>query len=193
MDNLLKKKYITSRDILMEPNDILTSKSDEVTIPLSKEDTHILKLLYHYVTNSQDPEYAAKYQVRPAVGLAAPQIGVLKKMTAIKMTDEDDQVHKLMLVNPTYTYKSDEMAYLQPGEGCLSVEEDKYQGYVVPRHYEVHVEAYNLLTHRFEKIEAKGYFAIVLQHELDHLDGILYMDRINKLDPHYINPDWRCI
>lgn len=192
MDNLLKKKYITSSDILVEPNDILITKSDEVTIPLSKEDTHLLKLLYHYVTNSQDEQYAEKYHVRPAVGLAAPQIGVLKQMVAIKTTDEDDKLHKLMLVNPTYTYKSDEMAYLQPGEGCLSVEEGKYKGFV-PRHYEVHVEAYNLLTHRFEKIEAKGYFAIVLQHELDHLDGVLYMERINKLDPFYTHPDWRCI
>lgn len=192
MNNILKKKYITSSDILMEPNEKLFQKTDEVSIPLSKEDTHLLKLMYQYINNSQDDEYVAKYHVRPAVGLAASQVGILKQLLAIKTTDENDQLHKLMLVNPTYTYKSKEMAYLEFGEGCLSVEEGKYQG-IVPRHYEVLIQAYNLFTHRVETIKATGYFAVVLQHELDHLDGVLYMQRINKMDPFYKHPDWKCI
>lgn len=192
MNNITEKKYITSSDIIMEPNDLLNQKTDKVVLPLSKEDTHLLKLMYQYISNSQDDDYVAKYNVRPAVGLAAPQVGVIKQMVAIKTTDEDDKLHKLMLVNPTYTYKSKEMAYLEFGEGCLSVEEGKYKG-IVPRHYEVHIETYNLFTHSVETIKATGYFAIVLQHELDHLDGILYMERINKLDPMYRHSDWQCI
>ena len=69
-------------------------------------------------------------------------------------------------------------SYLKTGEACLSVLED-VQGYV-PRHAKITVEGYDALTEKNVKIVARGYLAICLQHELDHFDGILFYDHINK-------------
>ncbi|MDF9867607.1 peptide deformylase [Bacilli bacterium PM5-3] len=192
MNKILKQKHIKKEDIVMEPNDILKEVSSEVEIPLSKNDRDILKIMYNHVSNSQDEEYATKYDIRSAVGIAAVQIGITKRLLAIKTYDEDNNIHKYMLANPKYTYKSEQMAYLSNGEGCLSVEQDKYNG-IVPRHYHIVVEAYNLLTNKIETIDVKGYVAIVLQHEMDHLDGLLYIDKINKLNPYLIKDEWLVI
>lgn len=192
MEKILKQKYIASEDILMEPNDILKEKSEIVKLPLSKEDRNILRIMYNHIVDSQDEEYAEKYNVRAAVGIAAIQIGVKKRMLAIKTIDEENKPVKFMLVNPEYIEKSDEISYLKGGEGCLSVEEDKYQG-LVPRYYRVKIKAFNALTNKNEIIELQGYTAIVLQHEMDHLDGILYIDKINKLDANLVKEDWIAI
>lgn len=192
MENILKHKYITSEDIVMEPSDILNNKSVDVEIPLSKEDKHLLKLMYNHVSNSQDEEYAQKYDVRSAVGIAAVQLGVLRKLIAIKTVDEEGKLHKYMLANPQIIEKSDEIAYLKYGEGCLSVEEGTYTG-IVPRANHIVVKAYNLFNNKEEIIEATGYLAIVLQHEIDHLDGVMYNDHINKLDPNYKKEEWYVI
>lgn len=192
MEKILKQKYIASEDILMEPNDILKEKSEIVKLPLSKEDRNILRIMYNHIVDSQDEEYAEKYNVRAAVGIAAIQIGVKKRMLAIKTIDEENKPIKFMLVNPEYIEKSNEISYLKGGEGCLSVEEDKYQG-LVPRYYRVKVKAFNALTNKNEIIELQGYTAIVLQHEMDHLDGILYIDKINKLDANLVKEDWIAI
>lgn len=189
MEKILKQKYIASEDILMEPNDILKEKSEIVKLPLSKEDRNILRIMYNHIVDSQDEEYAEKYNVRAAVGIAAIQIGVKKRMLAIKTIDEENKPVKFMLVNPEYIEKSNEISYLKGGEGCLSVEEDKYQG-LVPRYYRVKIKAFNALTNKNEIIELQGYTAIVLQHEMDHLDGILYIDKINKLDANLVKEDW---
>lgn len=192
MEKILKQKYIASEDILMEPNDILKEKSEIVKLPLSKEDRNILRIMYNHIVDSQDEEYAEKYNVRAAVGIAAIQIGVKKRMLAFKTIDEENKPVKFMLVNPEYIEKSDEISYLKGGEGCLSVEEDKYQG-LVPRYYRVKIKAFNALTNKNEIIELQGYTAIVLQHEMDHLDGILYIDKINKLDANLVKEDWIAI
>ena len=68
-------------------------------------------------------------------------------------------------------------AYISTGEGCLSVKED-YPGRVY-RSYRITVEAYDVLKKAMVKIIAKGYEAIVLQHEIDHLNGVLFYDHIN--------------
>ncbi|MDR1782244.1 MAG: peptide deformylase [Bacilli bacterium] len=188
MNNILKKKYITTNDIIVEPNDILKEKSSNVNLPLSKEDKQLLRLMYNHVANSQDEDYAKKYHIRAAVGIAAIQVGIKKRLIAIKTKSENHSM-RLALANPIITYKSEQMCYLNPGEGCLSVEEGKYHG-IVPRHFHIKVEAYNLLSNSKVLIEARGFDAIVLQHEIDHLDGILYIDRINKLDPDYKKEDW---
>lgn len=192
MKKILKQKYITNEDILEEPNELLSQKAEEVKMPLSKEDSNLLRIMYNHVSNSQNKEYSEKFQIRPAVGIAAPQLGVLKKMIAIKTVDEDGNIHKYTLVNPKFTFKSEEMCYLFNGEGCLSVEEGKYKG-IVPRHQHVVIEAFNLLTNKVETIDAEDYLAIVLQHEMDHLDGVLYIDKINKLDPSLAKEEWKKI
>ncbi|WP_423364576.1 peptide deformylase [Mycoplasma sp. P36-A1] len=192
MENILKRKYITNEDIIMEPSKVLNQKSENVAIPLSKEDKHLLKLMYNHVSNSQDEEYAEKYDIRSAVGIAAVQLGVLKKLIAIKTFDDDGKLHKLMLANPEIIKRSKETAYLKFGEGCLSVEDGKYTG-IVPRSNEIVVKAFNLFTNKYIELKANGYFSIVLQHEIDHLDGIMYNNHINKLDPKFSKEDWICI
>ena len=73
------------------------------------------------------------------------------------------------------------MAYLKDGEGCLSVN-DEHQGYV-PRYAKVTIKGYDALTDQEVKIVARGYEAIVFQHELDHFDGIIFYDKIDADDP----------
>jgi peptide deformylase len=78
-------------------------------------------------------------------------------------------------------------AYIGSGEGCLSVEDDK-KG-IVKRRNKIIVSAYDLLNHKPTIIEAEGILSICLQHEIDHLSGILYYDHINKDHPETISPD----
>ena len=72
-------------------------------------------------------------------------------------------------------------AYIDAGEGCLSVDEE-HPGHVI-RHFKITVEAFDAKSHQNIVITARGYDAIVLQHEIDHLDGILFYDRIDKVHP----------
>ena len=87
-----------------------------------------------------------------------------------------------MLANPKIVSSSVQKAYLESGEGCLSVEED-HDGYVV-RSARVTVQGFDLVTGQDITIRARGYLAIVLQHELDHFKGILFYDHINPEDPY---------
>ncbi len=149
MNKILKQNYIAKEDIIIEPNDILKQVSQKVELPLTKDDFKLLKILYKHVSDSQDQEYAEKYEIRSAVGIAAVQVGFLKRLIAIKTVDENDKIHKYMLANPEIVYKSEEMCYLSNGEGCLSVEEGKYKG-IVPRHRYIKIVAYNLFTKNVE-------------------------------------------
>ncbi|MBO7406709.1 MAG: peptide deformylase [Clostridia bacterium] len=100
------------------------------------------------------------------VGLAAPQIGILRRLAVI----DDTQGNKLAIINPVITSREGEQLAT---EGCLSL--PGYQG-EVKRAEKIHVDA---LDENGEplSIDAEGFFAVVLQHEIDHLDGILYKDK----------------
>ena len=106
------------------------------------------------------------------IGLAAPQIGVLKRLVVIDLTEEDGEVYKL--VNPVIIRSKGEQVCR---EGCLSV--PGVLGDVV-RPKEVVVEALNEKGEKI-KIKAKDLLAIVLCHEIDHLDGILFTDKATEL------------
>lgn len=106
------------------------------------------------------------------IGLAAPQIGVLKRLVVIDLTEEDGEVYKL--VNPVIIRSKGEQVCR---EGCLSV--PGVLGDVV-RPKEVVVEALNEKGKKI-KIKAKDLLAIVLCHEIDHLDGILFTDKATEL------------
>lgn len=166
--------------IVKDSDKNLRKKCLEVSLPLDEETKNTLLEMIEYLKISQDEEKAKKYNIRSGVGLAAPQIGIQKRMLAIYVQSED-QVYEYALVNPKIISESFKMAYIESGEGCLSVDKD-HKGYVY-RHYKIKVNAFNALTNKEETIEFKGYLAIVAQHEIDHLDGILYYDRINKLNP----------
>lgn len=90
------------------------------------------------------------------------------------------------LVNPKITVSSVKKSYLAVGEGCLSV--DDYHPGKVYRSYRITVEAYDGLKKENVTIKAEGFEAIVLQHEIDHLNGILFYDRIDKNDPDKVIP-----
>lgn len=178
--------------IITDDNDNIRKKSQDVTLPLNEEDKKTLQSLYDYVYNSTIEEVAEKENLQAAVGIAAIQVGIPKKMLAIVLKDEDgnEQV-KYALANPKILSYSIEKAYLASGEGCLSVP-DGHQGYVY-RHARIKVRAYDLFENQEIIIKAKGYLAIVLQHEMDHFNGVLYYDHINKKDPFYVDPDATCI
>lgn len=164
----------------------LHQKCEEVSLPLSKEDKELLIEMVEYLKISQDDELAEKYNIRPGVGLAANQIGIKKRMIAIYF-EEEDKVHQYALVNPKIVSYSVKQCCLDNGEGCLSVPKDE-EGYVY-RYYKVTVKGYDALTDKDVTIKARGYLSIVLQHEIDHLEGLLYTDRIDKKDPFKVIED----
>lgn len=114
-------------------------------------------------------------------GLAAPQVGVSKRMIVLdaeQKEDEDGHHQKgnpMALVNPEIIYKSEETIFFC--EGCLSVPEQRAD---VERHQKVKVR-YQDKTGAVKEIEAEDYLAVILQHEIDHLDGILYIDHLSRL------------
>ena len=173
------------RKIIKENDPIIRKKSVDVTFPLSEEDTKTIEYLSDYLEFASDEENCKKYGLRAGVGLAAPQVGVNKKMVAIRidMYDKNDNLitKRYAFINPKIVAHSATKTALRGGEGCLSVDNDR-EGYVY-RHSFVTVQAYNYLTKENVKIKFRGYEAIVVQHELDHLEGVLYFDHINKKNP----------
>jgi len=179
-------RMILAKDIIDDKNPLLREISEPVSLPLSKEDRQSLLDMFEYLRNSQDEEKSAALDLRPGVGLAAIQIGLKKRMCAILIYDynEDNEIigeTAYALVNPKIISHSERMAYLKDGEGCLSVNEE-HEGYV-PRYAKVTIKAYDALTDQEVKIVARGYDAIVYQHEIDHFDGHIFYDHINKENP----------
>lgn len=170
-------------DVVKDTQRRIRQKSTKVNVPLSSEDKATLMDLLTYVRNSQDGELAQELNLRPAVGIAAIQIGIPKKMIAIVLPDDEDEEKDIeyALANPRIVSESVQRAYLKNGEGCLSVE-DEHQG-IVPRSARITVKGYDLLQDKDITIKASGYQAIVIQHELDHFNGVLFYDHINPEDP----------
>lgn len=182
-----KNKYVT---VLLDTDPHLREISTPVSLPLSKKDKETLQSLLTYVEDSRDETLQEEYQLKAAVGLAAPQIGVNKQMLAIVLEenkDDDIMITRLALANPKIISHSEQMSYLKQGEGCLSVE-DIHEGYI-PRYARIKIEAYDMLQDKTITLRVSGYLAVIVQHEMDHLKGILYYDRINKQDPFYEIPN----
>ncbi len=171
---------IIMKDIIRDGHPTLRKVAEEVAMPPSEEDKKILKSLLEYVINSQDEEIAQKYGLRPGIGLAAPQINVSKRMIAVHVEDEKGKLYSYALFNPKIVSHSVEKSYLKNGEGCLSVDEP-HPG-LVPRYARVTVKGYNMNGEEV-KIRLKGLPAIAFQHEIDHLNGILFYDRIDQENP----------
>lgn len=161
--------------IVKDSNPKIRKRSVEVPLPLSNEDRKLIDSMFTYLVHSQDEEYAAKHNIRPGVGLAAIQVGFAKKMFVIYY-EKGDELVQYKLVNPKIIETSVRKAALSNGEGCLSVDKD-HEGYV-HRYYKIKMKAYDVLQEKEIIIEASGYDAIVLQHEYDHLNGILFYDHI---------------
>ena len=173
--------------IVKDTNPQLKEKSVEVELPPSEENIKIVKQMLDYIKKSQDEKYAEKHGIRAGVGLAAPQIGINKKMIAIYYPLDEENYVELGLINPRIVSNSLKECYLPNGEGCLSVDKD-HSGYVY-RYYKITVRAFDVVQNKDVEIVARGYDAIVLQHEIDHLSGILYYDRIDKKNPFIKKPN----
>ncbi|MCL1630982.1 peptide deformylase [Sporolactobacillus sp. CPB3-1] len=176
---------ITMDDIIREGNPILRQVAKEVQLPASDEEKNTLKAMLEFLKNSQNEDLAKKYHLRAGIGLAAPQIALSKRMIALYLDDDNGKHYEYTLFNPKIISHSIESTYLEGGEGCLSVDRE-ISGYV-PRHARVKVKAFDLEGNPVT-LRLKGYPAIAIQHEIDHLNGILFYDRINKEDPFKI-PD----
>lgn len=182
--NTFKQNVITLTSmklkIVKDSNPIMRKKSLPVEMPLSSKDRETLNEMLEYLKHSQDEEYAEKHHIQSGVGMAAIQIGILKRMFVI-YNQKEDQIVQYQLVNPVILETSVKKCALENGEGCLSVP-NQHEG-LVHRYYKIKLKAFDALTNEDIIIQAEGYDAIVLQHEYDHLDGKFYYDRINPMNP----------
>ena len=181
---------IQMKDIVREGHPALRKVAQEATIPPTKEDIQILNKMMEFLTNSQDEKIAEKYKLRTGVGLAAPQININKRLIAVHFLDPQERLYSYKLLNPTIISHSVEKAYLTAGEGCLSVDRN-VEGYV-PRYARITVKAFNTDGEQL-KLRLRDYAAIVFQHEIDHLNGIMFYDHINKENPFRIPENAKAI
>ena len=168
------------KDILDEKEKILHQKSEDVVFPLSKEDKQTIKDIIELLTNSQIPELAEKYDLRPGMGLAAIQLGIKKRYFVVVHEYDEGKFDNYVIINPKIISTSEEMIYVGEGEGCLSVNRETCG--IVPRHARITLEAYDEEGRKI-KVRGREELAIAFQHEIDHLNGIMFTDRIDKKDP----------
>ena len=148
--------------ILEVPNPLLKKKSvpvETVTAEIKKLTDDMLETMYE----------------APGVGLAAPQVGILKRIVVIDVTRDDEPKHPYRMINPVILERSE--ARVMHDEGCLSVP-DQY----------AEVERAQTVTVRYtdengkeQTLTADGLLAIAIQHELDHLEGKLFIDYLSKV------------
>ncbi len=187
---LIKPSHLIDMDdIIREGNPTLRAVAADVTFPLSDEDIILGEKMMQFLKNSQDPVMAEKMGLRGGVGLAAPQLDISKRIIAVLVPNPEDEegnppkeAYSLqeVMYNPKVVAHSVQDAALADGEGCLSVDR-LVEGYVV-RHSRVTVEYFDKNGDK-HKIKLKGYNSIVVQHEIDHTNGIMFYDRINEKNP----------
>ena len=153
---------MSKRKIIIEPDPILREQSS----PLEKVDNELRKLM----DDMLETMYSA-----PGIGLAAVQIGILKRLIVIDISKEDEKKTPLFFVNPEITFKSDKTSTYE--EGCLSLP-GFYAEVERPTECQINYLDYE---GKQKKMMANGLLATCIQHEVDHLNGILFIDHISKL------------
>ncbi len=166
--------------ILDEKDKRLRQISKEVTFPLSKNEKQTIDDVMTYLKYSQIEKYAKKYNLRAGWGMSAIQIGIDKRWFVIVEELEDGSFKNYFFANPKIISNSTEMIYVEQGEGCLSVNRD-VKG-IVPRYARITVEAQDIDGKKFT-MRLREDIAICVQHEMDHLEGMLFFDRIDKKNP----------
>ena len=149
-------------DIIIAPDPRLKLKCK----PVAKVDAKVARLM--------DDMLATMYAA-PGIGLAAPQVGVTQRIIVLDVAREDDKPAPLKMANPEIVWASDEDVIYN--EGCLSLPEH-YADVARPKAIRV-----RYLDHQNEirELQAEGLLATCIQHEMDHLDGILFVDHITAL------------
>lgn len=118
--------------------------------------------------------FATMYKA-PGIGLAATQVGKLLRLMVLDVAGKDEPPHPLTLLNPEITYQSEDAATQQ--EGCLSIP-DQYADVARPARIKMRYLDTQFIK---QEIEAEGLLAACLQHELDHLNGVLFVDHLSAL------------
>ena len=177
-------------NILDEKDKRLRKISKEATLPLSDEYRKTIKHIIDELTYSQIEDLAEKYDLRPGMGLAFPQLGINERIIVIVHEYEDGKFQNYVMVNPKIISTSEEMIAAELGEGCLSVNRD-VPGHV-KRHARVTVEGYDEDGNKI-RVRAREELSLAFQHEIDHLNGILFYDRIDKNKPFYTEDELRLI
>lgn len=177
---------LKTKDILDEKDKRLRTISKEVTFPLTDKDRELIQTMIDYLHDSQIDELAQKYDLRPGMGLSAIQLGVAKRYFVVvneisDPEDEEKRFENYILINPKIISNSMEKIYVADGEGCLSVNRP-VEG-IVPRYARVTMEAYDMDGKKIH-IRAREDLSICFQHELDHLNGILFTDHIDPKNPY---------
>ena len=149
-------------DILTAPDPLLKKKAS----PVEKVTDEIRTLM--------DDMVETMY-VAPGIGLAAPQVGVLKNIIVVDVSGNDEEPHPYKMVNPEITWASEELATYE--EGCLSVPES-FSEVERPARVKIRYMDENEQEH---EIEADGLLATCVQHEIDHLNGTLFIDHISRI------------
>tara|TARA_B100000963_G_scaffold352951_1_gene366904 strand:+ start:526 stop:1050 length:525 start_codon:yes stop_codon:yes gene_type:complete len=153
---------MSKRKIVIEPDPILRQKSEN----LEKVDDDLRRLL----DDMLETMYSA-----PGIGLAAVQIGILKRLIVIDISKEKEKKNPLFLINPEIISKSKNTSIYE--EGCLSLPGHFAE---IERPAECQVK-YIDYDGKKKEIKANGLLSTCIQHELDHLDGILFIDYLSKL------------
>ena len=153
---------MTKRTIITEPDIILRKKSAN----LEKVDDDLRELM----DDMLETMYAA-----PGIGLAGVQIGILKRLIVIDVSRDEEKKNPLFLINPEIITKSSNTSVYE--EGCLSL-----PGYFaeIERPAECQIE-YVDYHGKKKEMKASGLLATCIQHEIDHLNGILFIDYLSKL------------
>ena len=150
------------RQILTEPNEILRKKS----LPVDSVDKDLQILM----DDMLETMYAA-----PGIGLAAIQVGIPKRVIVLDIEQKEGNKKPLFFVNPEIIQKSKNLSTYE--EGCLSV---PGQFAEIDRPYKCHIKYLDYYGEKKE-INAEGMLATCIQHEMDHLEGILFIDYLSKL------------
>ena len=150
------------RDILIIPDKRLRLKSEAIKA--------VDKPLRALVNDMFETMYAA-----PGIGLAAVQIGVPRRVVTVDLAKKDEPKQPQVFINPEVVWASDEKATYE--EGCLSIPE-YYEEVERPARVKVR---YTTLEGETREVEADGLLATCLQHEIDHLNGVLFIDHLSRL------------
>ena len=150
------------KQILVEPNPILRQKS----LPINEVDSELQKL----IDDMLETMYAA-----PGIGLAAIQIGVPKRVIVLDLAAKDEPKNPMHFINPEIVEKSENNSIYE--EGCLSV---PGQFAEIERPDKCHIKYLDYYGQPKE-LKTEGMLATCIQHEMDHLEGILFIDYLSKL------------
>ena len=160
--NLMSPAHMAIRPILTIPDPILRQTAE----PIERVDADLRRLMEEMLATMYDA---------PGIGLAAPQIGEMKRIVVMDLSKEGEKPDPIVMINPEIKKYSDETVTTE--EGCLSIPELYYD---VERPAEVTVR-YTDLDGKEVELDAKDRLAVCVQHELDHLDGVLYIDYLSRL------------